>query len=221
MKYKAALFITAVLAASIFVSIPFSSSGETVELAQPDDISVSPSMNNLSLKAGDSVTIYLDIYNKFSREIVVYVYYDDKQDPDIDVGFPNGQRIPIKGTSMGYCELDISVDMYAKSTDHALKFDIKINDPLREHTIEADASHSLMITVSSELSAGEQYNKIMGMIDNHLPAPLNSPLATTIITMLIWVLIAVVVAYFILPVAIGTGKRAVNDTEKIMKRWKK
>jgi hypothetical protein len=178
-------------------------------------------MNNLSLKAGDSVTIYLDIYNKFSREVVVYVYYDNSQDPDINVGFPNGHRIPIAGTSMGYCELDISVDRYARSTDHALHFDIMINDPLRENTIEADASHSLMITVSSELSAGEQYNKIMGVVDNHLPAPLNSPLSTTIITMLIWILIAVVVAYFILPVIIGTGKRAMNDTEKIMKRWKK
>ena len=215
------MLITVVLAASIFAAIPFSSSGETVELAQPDDISVSPSMNNLSLKAGDSITIYLDIFNKFSREVVVYVYYDDDQDGDITVGFPNGHRISIKGESMGYCELDISVDRYARSTDHALSFNIKINDPLREHTIEADASHSLMITVSSELSAGEQYNKILGMIDNHLPAPLNSPLATTIITLLIWVLVAVIVAYFILPVVIGTGKRAVNDTEKIMKRWKK
>jgi hypothetical protein len=218
------LFVTVVLFASIFASIPFSSSAdgeETKELAQPDDIRVSPSDNNLSLKAGDTVKVHLSISNEFERALVVFVNYDNRQDPDIHVGFPNGHMIEIKEGGIGHCELDISVDKYARSTDHALHFNIRINDPSRGSTIEAEASHSLMITVSSELSAGKQYNKIMGTIDNHLPAPLNTPLVTTIITMLIWILIAVVVAYFILPVAMGIGKRAMSDTEKIMKRWKK
>ena len=218
---RKALFVAVVFIAAIFAAVPFNSSADTVELAQPDDISVSPSMNNISLKAGDSIKIYLDIYNKFSREVVVYVYYEKNQDPDIKVHFPNGHRIEIDSGKIGYCELDISVDKYARSTDHALKFDIMINDPDREDTIEADASHSLMIRVSSELSAGEHYNKIMGIMDNNLPSPLNTPLASTMITMLIWIWIAVVVAYFIFPVVVKTGNKVVDDTEKITKRWKK
>jgi len=218
------LFITVVLFASIFASMHFSSPADGAEdeiYANSDDISVSPSKKNFQLKAGDSVKVYLSIYNKFERTLVVFINYDTRQDPDIHVGFPNGHMIEIKEGGIGHCELDISVDRYARSTDHALHFDITINDPLRGNTIEADASHSLMITVSSELSAGKQYNKIMGAIDNHLPAPLNTPIVTTIITMLIWIWIAIVVAYFILPVVMKTGKRAMSDTEKIMKRWKK
>ena len=218
-KHKVPLFMAVVLIASVFI-IPFSGSSDADELAQADDISVSPSMNNISINAGETVTIYLDIYNKFSRDIIVYVYYDGG-DRDIDVEFPHGHRIEVASKDIGYCELHISVDKYARSTDHALSFDISINDPLRGTTVRADASNSLMITVHSQLSSGDQYNKILGIFDNHLPYPLNTPLATMVITMLIWIFFAIILAYYVLPVLIRLGKRAIDDTDKIMKRWKK
>jgi|GEM_PF-2764570 len=220
------LFAVALLFATAFAGVFLSDSVDASDekYAQPNDISVSPSMNNLQLNAGDTVKIYLDIVNNFDRELVVYVYYTNS-DPDIVVNFPNGHRVQLDKGEIKECEMDITIGKYAKSTDHALSFDITINDPKRGFPIPAEASNSLMITVSSELSSGEQYNKILGFIDNRLPAPLNGSIVSAAITLFVWIFIAIVVAYFILPAAISTGKKAgekvVEDGVRIKRRIEK
>ena len=226
MKRRITLFAVAILVATVFAGVCMSDSADAADdvLAQPNDISVSPSMNNLQLNAGDTVKIYLDIVNNFERNLVVYIYYNNT-DPDITVDFPNGHRVQLDKDEIKECEMDITVGKYAKSTDHALSFDITINDPKRGFPIPAEASNSLMITVSSKLSSGEQYNKILGFIDNHLPAPFNGPIVSAAITLLIWILVAIIVAYFILPAAISTGKKAgekvVEDGVRIKRRIEK
>lgn len=200
MKRLALLLSVMLLAASPLIVLSLDTSAE--EYAQPDDIRVSPSKNNVDLKAGDSIRIYLDIYNRFHEPVIVYVYYTDR-DPDITIDFPDGHRVEIDGHDLGFITLDIAVSKYARSTDHELTFDIGINHPPREAEIEADASHSLMISVTSELSAGKQYNKIMGVIDNNLPSPLNGPAATALVTIAIWILIAIVVAYGAVPLVLN------------------
>ena len=226
MKRGIVFFAVALLFATAFAGVFLSDSTDATDeiYAQPNDIRVSPSMNNLRLDAGDSVKIYLDIVNNFERDLVVYIYYTDK-DPDIEIDFPNGHRIEIEEGRVGYCEMDITVGKYARSTDHALSFEITINDPLRGSPIRADASNSLMITVSSKLSSGEQYNKILGFIDNHLPAPFNTSLVSAIITLFVWILVAITIAYLVLPVAITTGKKVeekvVEDGGRIKRRIEK
>ena len=223
MKYKAVLLVAVMMVASVFaiISISDSADAESRPLAQPDSISVSPSDNGLSLKAGESKIIYLDVSNNFEVDLIVYIDYIGN-DPDVKVTYPEGlegRRIVVeKDGGINKFILEVHISEFAKSTDHALNFVIKINDPLRGETITAAASNSLLITVTSELSAGEQYNKILGFIDNHLPAPLNTPIVSAAITILVWILVATVVAYFILPLVIHTGKQVVDDTEKIAKR---
>ena len=226
MKHRIALFAVVILVATAFAGVFMSDSSEAADevLAQPDDIRVSPSMNSLQLNAGETVKIYLDIVNNFERTLVVYIYYTDK-DPDIGINFPEGHRIVIESGEVECCEMDITVGKYAKSTDHALGFDITINDPDRGQPIRANASNSLMITVTSKLSSGEQYNKILGFIDNHLPAPFNTSAASAVITLLIWVLAAIIVAYFILPLVISTGEKVgekvVKDGGRLKRRIEK
>lgn len=215
---KRPLLIALTVIAAFIVMVPSVSADQDVKYAQPDDISVSPSLSNITLNAGDSVKVHLDIYNEFERSIVVYVYYLNG-DKDITVDFPEGHRIQLEPKETKDCVLNITVNKYARSTDHDISFNISINDPERGKPIEADASHSLMISVTSELSAGKQYNKIMGVIDNNLPAPLDSPLATTLITIAIWILIAVAVAYGIVPLLTNAGKKVMDEAEHIKKRW--
>ena len=231
MKRRIALFAAVILFATAFAGIALSDSSDATEevYALPDDIRVVPSKNNMSLNAGSSETIYLVIYNNLKvRDLTVFVYWDHNQDSDVDVEFPNGHifTAPSGGIESVYCEVIIKVDKYARSTDHVLEFDITFIDPLREGgPIEADAAKSLRIFVTSELSAGEQYGKILGFIDNHLPAPLNTPLVSAVITFFIWVFIAIIVAYFILPLVIRTGEKVgekvVEDGGKIKRRLEK
>lgn len=189
------------------------SAGDSIEYAGPYDISVSASLSDISLKAGDSVKVYLDIRNTFTRELVVYVYYNGS-DPDLDVSFPNGHRIEVDAGKIQPCEIDITVWKYARSTDHTISFDIRINDPERGNTIEAAASDMFVISVTSDLSAGKSYNKIMGVVDNNLPAPFNGSWFSAIVSLAIWILIAGAVAYIAVPLV----QQAIVDAKKEEKK---
>lgn len=172
-------------------------------LAQADDVRVSPSVDHISIKAGQSTTIYLDAHNMLTQTDTdpntLAVYFNFKDTDDISVDFPNGSRVQIDGGEIGYCEVKIHVNKYATSTEHIMTFDITINDPDRGSPIKAFDSDLISISVYSELSAGESYNKILGMWTNPLPAPLNDPLFTTVISLLVWISVAIIVAYFIIP----------------------
>lgn len=188
------------------------SSATDRHLAQSDDISVSPSMSDIELRAGETVKVYLDIHNLFPKgsdddpnTLIVYVHYTGK-DSDINVTFPNGYRVEVDGEELGYCEVDIEVWKYARSTEHEISFDIYINDPDRGFPIRADASDTVRISVHSDLSSENYYNKIMGIWDNNLPSPLDGPLFTTIISFAIWLLIAIVIAYFLIPIVLDKLK---------------
>lgn len=224
---KLMVILTVVLAVSLLMPLAMCQTSDAdVRYAQPDDIAVSPSLSSMVVDAGDSKTIYLDIHNKMSYSeedpniLVVYVYFNNID--DVNVSFPDGNRTEIKGQDIGSCKVVVSVDKYASAVNHKLSFTILINDPDRGSSIRAEASDLVKIEVHSNFSAGDNYNKIMGIWDNPLPEPFNSPLMTTILSFLMWVAIAIIVAYFLLPflydVAKKAREKAKEDIDK-MEEW--
>ena len=51
-------------------------------------------------------------------------------------------------------------------------------------------TEQISFTITSSLSAAGNFNKIMGVIPNTLPAPLNQPIVSASITLVIWILIS-------------------------------
>lgn len=206
------LVAAVLLSASMLPLLAGPSDAADTHLAQPDSISVSPSVTEASLSAGESMRIYLDIRNELDFEegrphtLVVYIQYTEESS-DIRIDFPNGNRVQIDGREIGYCEMVISVWEYATTTEHEISFDIWINDPDRGYPIRADASDMMSISVHSELSSGDSYNKILGYWPNPFPAPFDGSIVSAAISFMAWIAAAIVTAYFVLPYAIGSFRK--------------
>lgn len=218
------LVVLVISASALLMVAPFASATDR-QFAQSDDISVSPSRSDIALKAGESTMVYLDIHNLLPKgssddpnTLVVYIYYDGS-DTDIKVTFPQGNRVEIEGEELSHCEINVEVWRYARSTEHEVSFDIYINDPDRGFPIKADASDTVRISVHSDLSSENYFNKIMGLWENNLPAPFNEPWFTALFSFMIWILIAIIVAYGVLPLItdrlkVGKAKEDVKGGDK-------
>ncbi len=195
----------AILAAVLMAAVPLSMTdgGSDAGYAQSDSITVSPSISDISLEAGGSIDLYLDIHNKLDRTdtdpntLVIYVMMVPQD--HIDATYPDGQRIEIGGQEIGSCKVHLHVDEYSPEDSYSISFTITINDPDRGYPIRADASDTFSITVHSKYSSADYYNKFFGVWDNNMPAPLDGAWFPALITFLTVLLAAIAVIIYVIP----------------------
>lgn len=77
-------------------------------------------------------------------------------------------------------------------------------------------THTLI--VSSDLSTANNYNKILGIFENPLPAPFDSVFWTALISILLWVVIGALITVIAIPIL---TKLACTDDDPIRPKFKK
>ncbi len=171
---------------------------EGIYYAQADDVSISPSINTMEIKAGSSASLYLDIKNNLSdRSLVVYVYPD--VDKEIGISYPEGQRIVLEPDGLGYCSMIVSVDKYAEEKEYEISFKIMINDPERGSVIESSASNILYVSVESDIISDDSYNHFFGFFENNLPSVFGESWFAALVTMIAFVAVAYLVGFKLVP----------------------
>jgi len=160
-------------------------------------VSLSPtSVGDLKLHAGDSTTVRVHLVNtvadvrciefigsSFSRGSVSVAEKYIELEPDGHYSFL----------------VDISVDRYSRSVkDVSATVSFEIYDPYDDSNRETYTLKKI-VHISSGRASEDQFNMVMGLIDNPLPAPFDVAIYAAGITFLIWLMIATIVALGIIP----------------------
>lgn len=196
------MFVAVLLSVSMLSPNVIASTSDEGYLAQAGDVSVSPSVTDISINAGESVTMFLDIKNKLTdpdKTLIVYVYHDDSKSEHIEVSFPEGNRIEVKPGAVDSCKVLITVSDFADTDNYNLSFDIMINDPDRGSPIRAEASDIFTISVKSNISGDGFKNKFLGIWENNLPGVLGTSAFAAAVTLVMVLCIAYIIGLWLIP----------------------
>ncbi len=184
--------ILLLLATTALLGVTGSSSGQN--LVEVFDVGVS---YQKTLSAGGEVTYEWLVYNRNTSDLVVTVGVEPSSGPAWEASaLP---RYAILGGGKG-----LNVTLVVTATDlledGSATFTVTVDSAL---ALDPAISQRETLTAVATLEAADpvlaQENKIMGLFDNPLPAPLNTRIATFLISIAIWAGLALVALMLITP----------------------
>ncbi|MDR0887573.1 MAG: mechanosensitive ion channel [Candidatus Methanoplasma sp.] len=196
----AAVILIAVLSVLI-LSVPASSVSSGLD---PSDVEVTSYDNTLTVEAGGSKSFNIIVSNFLpagdidNRRMVMI---EVNEVPGTTISF-NRPSFEIGGRESINITAQVDVDKYAHATDYAITMVLKIKTL---HTGSAEVSLDPFIVglkVTSDLSSGSAYNKILGIFDNPFPEPFDGAITATVITLLLWMLIGIIIIEVAMPIVV-------------------
>lgn len=193
---------------------------DAAQYAQPQDISVSPSISQVTIKAGESVPIWLDVHNKLVSDDndprTLMVYFNVKNLDGFTVRFPDDiNYVKVDGGSIDRCKVIVTADDFARSRQTTLSFDVVINDPDRGSPIHSTADDIVRISIESVYDSERFYGKFFGLIDNNLPSILGSSYFSAVVTaMMVYVLAYVISQHGVM--YIGSRLRRIDSFNRLI-----
>ena len=217
---KAAAFLLIILAVSTLSILPAAASNSD---AAAGEVGLVTYETELEMKAGTSGTFRIEIVNYLS-----YSGNDISNYKMVSVGFiipdseievyvsENDKNFVLKGQEYRSVAVSVDVDRYAAAKTYNIGIVLTVMSLNDGSTSVAGAPVIVKLTVLSPLSSGEEFNRVLGIIDNPLPEPFNSPLATAVITFLLWLIFGMLALAIILPPLLRVfAKAEKNETDKI------
>jgi len=114
---------------------------------------------------------------------------------------------------------EIVVTVYADKYAHSGTYNVTltvINSNADGSDVVTD-TYTMPLAVTSNLSSSEQYNKIMGIFENNLPAPLDQPWCSALITAFIWLIIGYLVMLIAVPLTVAIVMKKDDSDRPSMK----
>ncbi|MDY0293299.1 MAG: mechanosensitive ion channel [Candidatus Methanomethylophilaceae archaeon] len=172
--------------------------------AEESDISIIYNLDYLEVKAGGTSTAHIVVFNildKATEETEVRVVYISAMVDDGHVESSlDKTMIVVNPGEHEDITLTLHADPYSRDTTDNLMMSFKVVDPDDKTFVIIE--DELQVKVSSSLSSGSAYNRIMGVWENPLPAPFNEPLWTAAISFAICILAGLIVSYVVLPLVL-------------------
>lgn len=211
----AALAVLAVLAMAAAVPL-LTADDAAADSASTSQIKYVSFTSSVSVAAGSSSTYTVFLTNNYAETRFVEVSAADGVGTCTAVSqeYSSGTFQLTAGKST-----EIVVTVYADKYAHSGTYNVTLtvtNSNADGSDVVTDA-YSLPLTVTSNLSSSEQYNKIMGVFDNTLPAPLDQPWCSALITGLIWLLIGYIVMLFAVPLTVAIVMKRDDPDRPAMK----
>lgn len=108
-----------------------------------------------------------------------------------DSEIPSGKEIHlgnvIHGSDATIVRMIFTTDKYTKAGSDSIKIVMSYSEAA---VPQPEYEQSIPFTITSGLSVGGSFNKVMGIIPNTLPEPLNQPLVSAAITLVMWLFIS-------------------------------
>ena len=224
MKFKTPLFILTVLCAVLLTVPMFASESEAADPAENDvtmylyyegnRIGEVPNVDEpIPIAAGEEAEVEIRIENRSAERRFVTMNITGVTAVDYKTeGLPTAVEIQSK-ESKTY-ELTFFSDRYTREGGDYLTIQLTVEGPESDSPVYI--SQNLHFTISSSLSSYGNYNKILGIIPNTLPRPLDSPEASALITLALWAIIAALVAKVIVPAILYIPMKGNRETRKIV-----
>ncbi len=218
MKWRGFFVALAVVSILALTFIPMNG----IEATAPEetDVSIVSYADHLELNAGTSNYFTVIITNTLAYSSDASLDNDRAISVSISSGNGNVSATPnIKNFILGgqdYQEIIITVEAgkYASTGTYTLTINLEIMS-LDSSDYPIYMTKDIGLKISSALSAGSEFNKILGVWENPLPEPFNSPAATAIISFVLWVLIGLIIVMIALPILVHILNNGNNKEEKV------
>ena len=177
-----AAIILAMLAVLLFT--PVSSDAESTRTMVCHDVTMSMSGDNIGMNTAEDYTLSIQFYNANARPVTVKITDDGnsviklKDSGEVLVGSQSAEKV----------EASLSTDRYTPMADYEITIMMVVMDDTSEPYQQTMA---IPVSVTSNYSSGEHFNKFFGIWENNLPSPYNNAVATTVITLIMWIGIAI------------------------------
>ncbi|MFA7031427.1 MAG: mechanosensitive ion channel family protein [Candidatus Methanomethylophilaceae archaeon] len=224
MKFKTPLFVLMALAVALLAFPMFSSEAEAADPAENDvtmylyyegsRIGEVPNTDDpIPINAGEEADVSIRIENgsgekRFVTMDITGVTAVDYRSEDLPTAVEIGPN-----ESKTY-DVTFFSDRYTKEGGDYLTIRLTIEGPGSNSPVYI--AQDLHFTISSSLSSYGYYNKILGIIPNTLPSPLDSPQAAALITMALWALMAAIVGKAVVPVVLYIPTRGNREIRKMV-----
>ena len=195
----------AAVAAAIILAIPLFSDGAhgTPPTTTPNGVTFSfltlDHDEIIEFRAGESRTVYIEIYNGSGEtRHVKFVGADFSRSDAAKHDQKENVIFTIDDGESYVFAVNIGTDRYIGTVNLTVTFEFEVYAP---GFLTAPDTHTMErnVKISSRLASENQYNRIMGVIDNPLPEPFDQAIYATAITFAIWLVIAFVAAFLIIP----------------------
>ena len=199
--------IIAILAVTVVASVP--SEAATAKDMSSGDVTFIVFSDDIDINTAEEFPISIHLHNAHATPVTVKL--TDDGNSVIKLSLTDNIIMLDEGESK---EIDAKLvtDRYTSKGNYTITFVMSVMngvDAPTESTLPVDVS------ITSNYSSGEKYNRFFGLIDNDLPEPFNTANTATIVTLMGWVGIAILVASFFLLVLKGLFKVIERDPETL------
>lgn len=171
-----------------------------------NDIDIVSETDRIVMAANSSTDFHIIITNTLP-----HLDNDLTNNRAVLIDFDNGTRIyassdetyfVLGGQELKMVPVTVTADRFAGTGDYS--FNIVVTITSLESTSDEKAVHTYTIAVhvDSSLSAGDSYNKILGIFDNPLPDPFNIPAFTAILTFVLVLILGLIGIALVLPIVL-------------------
>ncbi len=178
-----AAMILAMLAVLLFA--PVSSDAEAIRTMEVDNVTASLTGETIDMNTAESRPLSIHIYNGNDHPITVKI--TDTGDSVIRLSADTAE-IPISKETAVTMETSMSTDRYTSMGDYEITIRMQVMD---DTAVPSETTLVVPVSITSNYSSGENYNRFFGIIDNNLPSPYNTAAATAIITLMLWIGISI------------------------------
>ena len=197
-----------ILTVMTVASIP-STEAATAKDMSSGDVTFIVFTDDIKINTAEEYPISIHLHNAHATPVTVKL--TDDGNSAIELSLTDNVILLDEGESK---EIDAKLvtDRYTSKGDYTVTFVMSVMNGVDAPT---ESALSVDVSVTSNYSSGEKYNRFFGMIDNDLPEPFNTTNTTIVVTLSAWVGIAVVVASLALLILKGLFKVIERNPETL------
>lgn len=180
------LLILVLTTAVLFVPVSDDSSGAVL-----DDVIVYEFDHDVNINAGESTDVYIGVINNKADDIMTRIVGYEGATSKINITFSNKPVLLKAGESIVLIAT-LSTDTFASTQTDTIKFNVEIWE---NGNSDISQGAEIILNIYSSFSAGEDYNRIMGVWES----PWEDATYATLLTFIIWILISFMISYIVIP----------------------
>ena len=204
MKSKSSIALIALISLLAVMLVPVMSLDSTA--VSENDIKIISSDEDIGLSAGSSTSFEIVVSNYLTggQDLDNQRAINIKLKADNDGIYASASKSFFIIGEQSYETLTINVyaDKFTSTGKYVLTISLDIRPLNSESTDVVTLTYDVAVEVSSHLSAGSAFNKILGIFENPLPAPFNNAAVSAVITFILWMVIGIAAILVIVPILV-------------------
>lgn len=177
-----------ILICALSISVP-TIDGENVNSVTCNGVTLTVIDDNIEMRSSEADEVHIHIHNSNTMAVTVRISSPDgavikAEIAEKEISVASGKTVDT------VCIL--STDRYTDKGTYDVSVVLSVMDginPLMNETLHLD------VTVISQYSINERFNKFFGIFENNLESPFNQPWFTALVTLIAWIFISFAVGY--------------------------